>query len=91
MKKLLLALCLVCLLASCADVQPNISECLEGHQYGFFGGLWHGMISPIAFIASLFSDDIDVFALNNNGNWYMFGFLLGIGAFGGSVTKTTRR
>lgn len=77
-------LVIVVLLASCADVEP-ISQCLTGHTYGFFGGLWHGFISMFAFIGSLFSDNISVWAVNNTGGWYAFGFLLGIGGFGGGI------
>jgi len=81
MKNILVILILILGLTSCADVQPQIGECLEGHTYGFWGGLWHGLISPFSFIGSLFSDDIAVWAQNNNGGWYNFGFLLGVGAF----------
>lgn len=78
-------------LSSCADVQPQIKECVTGHQYGFWGGLWHGIISPISFIGSLFSDDIDMWAINNNGGWYTFGFVLGAGIlFGGSSEASSK-
>ena len=80
----LILIVMCCLFSSCADVQPQVVECVTGHQYGFWGGLWHGMISPFSFIASLFSDDVAVWAVNNNGGWYTFGFLLGVGAFTGS-------
>ena len=54
-------------LSSCADVQPHVQPCLEGHVYGFWGGLWHGIIAPFALVGSWFSDDIAVWAVNNNG------------------------
>jgi hypothetical protein len=81
MKNFLILLILIIGLISCADPQPQIGECLKGHTYGFWGGLWHGFIAPFSFIGSLFSDDIAVWAQNNNGSWYNFGFLLGVGAF----------
>ena len=87
--KLTLVIGVVIVLSSCADVQPQLKECLIGHQYGFWGGLWHGMVAPFAFIGSLFTDDIAVWAVNNNGGWYTFGFVLGIGALTGSGTKAT--
>ncbi len=79
MKKLLLPLLFILALSTsgCADVQ-HVDECLTGHVYGFFGGFWHGLIAPLAFIGSLCSDNIAVFAVNNNGAWYVFGFLIGI-------------
>ena len=40
---------------------------------GFWKGLWHGIIAPIAFIVSLFSDHVRIYALPNAGRWYDFG------------------
>jgi hypothetical protein len=48
---------------------------------GFWGGLWHGMIAPITFIVSLFVSGVSIYEKNNNGRWYEFGFMLGIGAY----------
>lgn len=47
------------------------------HIYGFWDGTWHGMISGFSFIGSLFDDSIKVYASNNNGSWYDFGFVGG--------------
>ncbi len=72
------------LLQGCAP-SPDIKDCVTGEPYGFFGGLWHGIIAPLSFIFSLFSDNIAMYAVNNNGGWYDFGFVLGAGIlFGGS-------
>lgn len=46
---------------------------------GFFDGCWHGTILPVAFVSSLFNQDVNIYETHNNGNWYNFGFLLGIG------------
>jgi len=48
---------------------------------GFLGGLWHGIIAPITFIVSLFADGVRIYETNNNGRWYDFGLMLGIGAY----------
>ncbi|OGO05176.1 MAG: hypothetical protein A2Y73_06380 [Chloroflexi bacterium RBG_13_56_8] len=56
----------------------------EGEIAGFWQGLWHGIISPITFIISLFSDTVHFYEVHNNGNWYNFGFVLGAGIWGGS-------
>lgn len=69
------------LLFSCAD-NEKVTFCLSGQTYGFFGGIWHGMIAPFDLIAMLFSDDVSVFAPNNSGAWYAFGFLIGSGGWG---------
>jgi len=78
------------ILSSCADVQ-NIEACKTGHVSGFFGGLWHGIIAPVSFVISLFSDDVAVWAVNNNGGWYSFGFLIGVGSLGFGGSKASRR
>jgi len=84
-------LLIACCFYSCADVQPQIPECVVGHQYGFWGGLWHGIIAPLSFIGSLFSGNIAVWSINNNGGWYTFGFILGIGALTESSTRATSK
>lgn len=65
-------------LTSCADVS-HVQECLPvtEHTYGFWGGTWHGMIMVPSFIGSLIWDDVAVYAVNNNGAWYNFGFVGG--------------
>jgi hypothetical protein len=76
------------LFTGCADVTP-IKECVIDAPYGFLGGLWHGIIAPFSFIGSLFSNDIAMYAVNNNGGWYNFGFVLGAGIlFGGSSSAS---
>ena len=79
------------LLAGCANKEV-VTACLKGHTYGFLGGLWHGIIAPVDLIGMLFRDDVSVFAQNNNGAFYAFGFILGSGGwgfFGGN--RTSRR
>ena len=90
MKKLILIIVVTILLIGCADVSPQMLECAPSDPYGFWGGLWHGMITPFAWIGSLFSDDISIYAINNNGGWYDFGFILGIGALGSSSIKASK-
>jgi hypothetical protein len=48
---------------------------------GFLAGLWHGIIAPITFFISLFIPGVSVYETHNNGRWYEFGFMLGIGGF----------
>jgi len=77
---LALFLCLlsVMMLSSCADV-THIQSCVVDTPYCFWGGLGHGLIAPFSFIGSLFSDKIAMYAVNNNGEFYDFGFSLGAG------------
>ena len=75
-----LTLLVIAVLTGCADV-TNVEECVpvSGHVYGFWGGVWHGIVAQIAFFGSLFDKDIAVYAINNNGAWYNFGFVGGLG------------
>jgi uncharacterized membrane protein len=54
----------------------------------FFSGFWHGIIFPFAFIGSLFDSDIAIYAVNNSGGWYDFGFWLGVGGVGTGIFKS---
>lgn len=76
----LLLILLLVLLSNCANV-TDVDQCIPvgEHIYGFWGGVWHGMICQFSFIGSLFSDKIAVYAVNNNGGWYNFGFVGGLG------------
>jgi len=74
-------LLIIVMLTGCAKNEV-IDQCLTGHRYGFFGGLWHGFIAPFDFIGMLFNRDITMYAPNNNGGFYALGFLLGSGGWG---------
>lgn len=67
---------LLLLLAGCA-AGPNdmVSRSADA---GFWLGLWQGLIAPITFLVSLFNDNVNIYEVNNNGNWYDFGFVLGL-------------
>ena len=82
----------IILFTGCAN-NEIVSQCLTGHTYGFFGGLWHGFIAPFDFIGMLFNDKITMYAQNNNGGLYALGFLMGSGGwgfFGGKGVKSVR-
>ena len=57
---------------------------------GFLRGLWHGFIAPIAFVVSLFSDHVRIYAVPNVGRWYNFGFMIGISGFSGGIFAGSR-
>jgi len=69
----------ILLLTGCAD-NTLPSECVSCHVYGFCGGFWHGMIMAWDLVAMIFWDDVAVYAPNNNGGWYAFGFVFGSGS-----------
>lgn len=85
-QRLAIAVCMIvlCLLmVSCAPAEAG------EHEFGFFGGLWHGMILPFSFSAKLLGAilhlvsedwgnwDISIWADNTTGFTYWLGFVLG--------------
>ena len=69
-------------LSGCAGPNPLVGTSGSSGVAGFWSGLWHGLICPIAFVLSLFKHGISMYEVHNNGNWYNFGFILGAGAWG---------
>ena len=53
----------------------------------FWLGLWHGVISPVTFLVSLFRDDVGIYAVRNSGAWYDFGFMVGVSIAFGSTAR----
>lgn len=81
-RRLILLLVLVVFFVSActAGVNPEIDmPDPSGDVAGFFMGLWHGFIAPITFFISLFTDNVNIYEVHNNGNWYDFGFVVGAG------------
>jgi hypothetical protein len=96
MKKalLLIMLSLFTLSAAGCAAGPNEFEDRpdeEGEIAGFWLGLWHGIISPITFLVSLFKKTVNIYEAHNNGGWYNFGFMLGVSIVFGSGGGAARR
>jgi len=84
------------LLAWACAPGPNSEEKTanaDGRVAGFWLGVWHGLISPVTFIVSLFTKDVRLYEVHNSGGWYNFGFVLGAGLFlsGGILGRKKRR
>lgn len=92
---LLVALTLLVVTACAAGPNPSVDiASSEGDVAGFWLGLWHGVIVPVTFIISLFSDTVSVYEIHNTGGWYDLGFLLGASFFlggSGAGAKSSRR
>ena len=58
---------------------------------GFLEGVLHGFIFPVAWVVSLFTDKIAVYAVPNNGGWYDFGYFIGIVFLGVGARSSKRR
>jgi hypothetical protein len=48
------------ILSSCA-AGPNMLAGGDGDVAGFWLGVWHGLISPITFIVSLFNNQVRIY------------------------------
>jgi len=86
---------LVVALTSCVAGPNQLEKTpdVKGKVAGFWKGLWHGLIAPITFVISIFSDKIRLYEVHNSGGWYNFGFVLGAGLFlsGGILGKKKRK
>jgi hypothetical protein len=93
--KIMVALALlVVVLAGCAPGPNELAVARTGSAAGFWLGLWHGVIAPVTFIISLFTRNVQMYEVHNNGNWYNLGFLLGMSVVlggGGASTRRSRR
>lgn len=82
MMRVFATIALALLLSACASqIDAGVSS--DPEAPGVFWGIWHGFIFPWAWLGSLFSPDIAVYAVPNSGAWYDFGFFLGITVLGG--------
>jgi hypothetical protein len=82
------------LITSCvANLNPAVDmQDAGGKIAGFWSGLWHGVISPVTFVISLLSDNVNIYDVYNSGNWYDFGFILGVAIiFGGGGRGSKRK
>ncbi len=98
MKKALLFVVIVVMLVSltaCAAGPNTLKNTPTGEGdkvVGFWRGIWHGFITPVTFIISLFTDSVGIYETHNNGGWYNFGYVLGLMViFGGSGGGSARR
>jgi len=86
---------LMLLLAGCAAT-PNTmtgTPAADGTSAGFILGIWHGLIVPFAFIASLiWPGSTGIYEIHNDGIGYNLGFVIGIVLmFGAGIFGGTRR
>ncbi len=91
---LLVVLLLVNILIGCAPgPNPSKGSAIEHDVVaGFWLGLWHGLIAPLVFVASLFKSSLCIYEVHNNGAWYNFGYLFGLACFfGGGGHGSARR
>jgi hypothetical protein len=91
----IVGLLLVLAVAACAAANTAVSH--TAGTPGFWQGLWHGLISPVTFVISLFNDQVGIYAVRNDGGWYDGGFMIGVStvftaaARGGGAAAGPRR
>ena len=73
-----------------------LTACAErpmGHpgDPAFVRGLIDGLVAPISFIISLFSEKVRMYQFPNVGRWYDFGFLLGLSFWGSGGSHVVTR
>jgi hypothetical protein len=93
-----LLLVVVLVLVTACTAGPNEMAATanpDGQVAGFWLGLWHGFISPVTFVISLFNHNVGIYEVHNNGGWYNFGFMFGVtmilGGGGGGAGRRSRR
>ena len=86
MKRVAALLALTLTVSACAATQAP--EAVTTDAPGFWLGVWHGFIFPVAYIVSLFLEEVSVYAVPNNGGWYDFGFFIGVVFLGVGARKT---
>ena len=75
------------LLSACAATQTVATTAAAP---GFWLGVWHGFIFPVAFLVSLFRPEVALYAVPNAGGWYDFGYFVGI-VFLGVGARSSKR
>lgn len=68
------AILLALMLCSCANQYSVVSI---SDPYGFFSGIWHGMIFPFSLVGTIIFDDVFIIGKPNTGFSYHFGFFMG--------------
>lgn len=59
-------------------VRMGVEALATAPKMGFWAGVIHGMFITISFIASFFYDNHTIWAVNNTGFMYDFGFMVGV-------------
>ena len=89
MKRLALLIPLAFILTAC--VATEAPSAVQPAAPGFWLGVWHGFAFPVTFILSLFTDQVAIYAVPNNGHWYDFGYFVGICFLGVGARSSKRR
>ena len=74
-------LALVALATACV---PGDGAATPADPAGFWWGIWHGWVAPVALIWGFFEPGVRIYEVHNTGWWYDFGYYMAIiSGFGG--------
>jgi hypothetical protein len=93
MLKKFIPIALLLLVSGCARHYVGISA---DDTYGFFSGIWHGLIAPLTIVVNIFSWLLSLFGVNflqdvqiigrpNTGFFYWVGFIMGFATHAGQA------
>jgi len=90
---LVLVLAVALMVLGCAPGNERWDQIINPDNLaGFWAGVWHGLIIVIAFVVSLFTDEVGLYEINNTGWSYNLGFLIGLScSVGGGVRHVRSR
>jgi len=75
------------MLAGCAH---HFSPDALHDPYGFFSGIWQGMIFPFSVIGCIFFDSVEIIGRPNIGFFYYVGFAIGLSSLGSSAASKSQ-
>ncbi|HSK67812.1 MAG TPA: hypothetical protein VLA21_00960 [Candidatus Limnocylindria bacterium] len=71
---------------------PGDGSASVADKAGFFSGVWHGWIAPVTLVWSLFSRNVNIYEVYNNGFMYNLGYYMAIvSGFGGLALSRGKR
>lgn len=91
-------LLLLLALASLGGCASHHSPEIVGDPYGFFSGLWHGLVSPYAILTNIvswffglvnlsFFQSVEIVGRPNTGFFYYLGFAIGLFSYSGGAAR----
>ena len=86
--EVLLAGTLSLVLAGCV---PGDGSCTAADPGGFWSGIWHGWIAPVALVWGFFDATVRIYEVQNTGWWYDFGYYIAVISGFGGLSLVRRR
>jgi hypothetical protein len=75
------AIVLLALLSELTGCAHHYTPAVVQDPYGFFSGIWHGLLFPFSLIGCMFIDSVFIIGQPNTGWPYYLGFVCGLCAY----------